>query len=50
MNRKKSLQPLDDKRYVLDHPSHQTLALGHYQIPYIKHIHRYLTGTLDQNG
>jgi hypothetical protein len=36
--RKKSLSCFDDKRWVLNHPSHQTLALGHYQIPYIEKI------------
>jgi hypothetical protein len=46
-NRKKCLQPLDDKRYVLNHPSHQTLALGHYQIPYLEHIHQCLTGQIN---
>jgi hypothetical protein len=42
-NKKKAIQSFDDKRYVLNHPSHQTLALGHYQIPYLEHIYSSLT-------
>ena len=37
--RKKSLQPVDDKRWILNHPSQQTLALGHYQIPFLNYIY-----------
>jgi hypothetical protein len=38
LQRKRSLQPADDKRWILNHPSHQTLAIGHYQIPFIEQI------------
>jgi hypothetical protein len=37
--RKKRLQPVDDKRWILNHPSQQTLALGHYQIPFLNYIY-----------
>jgi hypothetical protein len=42
IQRKRSLQPADDKRWVLDHPSHQTLALGHYQIPILEYLSQYM--------
>jgi hypothetical protein len=42
ISRKRSLNSFDDKRWVLNHPSHQTLALGHYQIQYINKIYEML--------
>jgi hypothetical protein len=42
LSRKRGLNCFDDKRWLLNHPSHQTLALGHYLIPYINKINKML--------